>query len=142
MKELLLPQEEKAESISNFVIVGANGSGKSHLGAWLEKHQNQEHPVLRISAQRALEIPERVILMNEERSWNMILSGSEELRKDYDVTVQRASKWHYDKFTTTLVNDFNSVLSAMFARANNENHDYVALCRDCESRGENKPSVP
>jgi len=142
VKELLLPQEEKAESISNFVIVGANGSGKSHLGAWLEKHQNQEHPVLRISAQRALEIPERVILMNEERSWNMILSGSEELRKDYDVTVQRASKWHYDKFTTTLVNDFNSVLSAMFARANNENHDYVALCRDCESRGENKPSVP
>lgn len=39
MKELLLPQEEKAESISNFVIVGANGSGKSHLGAWLEKHK-------------------------------------------------------------------------------------------------------
>lgn len=33
MKELLLPQEMKAESISNFVIVGANGSGKSHLGA-------------------------------------------------------------------------------------------------------------
>lgn len=142
MKELLLPQEEKAESISNFVIVGANGSGKSHLGAWLEKHQNQEHPVLRISAQRALEIPERVILTNEERSWNMILSGSEELRKDYDVTFQRANKWHYDKFTTTLVNDFNSVLSAMFARANNENQEYVKSCRDCESRGEDKPSVP
>lgn len=142
MKELLLPQEGKAESISNFVIVGANGSGKSHLGAWLEKHQNQEYPVLRISAQRALEIPERVILTNEERSWNRILSGSEELQRDYDGTLQRTSKWHFDKFTTTLVNDFNSVLSAMFARANNENQEYVTLCRDCESRGEDKPSVP
>lgn len=142
VKELLLPQGGKAESISNFVIVGANGSGKSHLGAWLEKHQNQEHTVLRISAQRALEIPERVILTNEERSWNMILSGSEEPQINYDGTLQRVNKWHYDKFTTTLVNDFNSVLSAMFARANNESQEYVKACRDCESRGENKPSVP
>lgn len=52
-KKIYIPDtstgKEEIESLQSFVIVGANGSGKSHLGAWIEKN-NQN--VLRISAQR------------------------------------------------------------------------------------------
>lgn len=36
-KSIIIPvnnKPTKIESVQNFVIVGANGSGKSHLGAW------------------------------------------------------------------------------------------------------------
>lgn len=40
-KELIIPVEgvkKTVKSERSFVIVGANGSGKSHLGAWIEKN--------------------------------------------------------------------------------------------------------
>jgi ATPase subunit of ABC transporter with duplicated ATPase domains len=42
----------------NIVIIGANGAGKTRMGSWIEN--NQPNPILihRISAQRALSIPE------------------------------------------------------------------------------------
>ncbi len=63
------------ESEHCFVIVGANGSGKSHLGARLELNDN-EH-VLRVSAQRALSIPDNITIKSEETAWNKIFYGSE-----------------------------------------------------------------
>lgn len=50
MKQIVIPidgQNSTIDSIQNFVIVGANGSGKSHLGAWIETNNKD---VLRISA--------------------------------------------------------------------------------------------
>ena len=47
-------------SVQSYVIVGANGSGKSHLGAWIE---NNNENVLRISAQRALSIPDTITII-------------------------------------------------------------------------------
>ena len=111
MKKLLLPNGQHADSISNFVIVGANGSGKSHLGAWIEEHQNLDINVLRISAQRALTIPEVITVKSEESAWNKLCYGNETEKKKY-------YKWQGDKPTTTLVNDYESVLSAVFAREN------------------------
>lgn len=63
-KSIIIPvnnKPTKIESVQNFVIVGANGSGKSHLGAWIEQ-QSANGEVLRISAQRALSIPDSITL--------------------------------------------------------------------------------
>lgn len=62
MKQIVIPidgQNSTIDSIQNFVIVGANGSGKSHLGAWIETNNKD---VLRISAQRALSVPDVITL--------------------------------------------------------------------------------
>ena len=40
MNTLLLPKGPE-ESVSNFIIIGANGSGKSHLGVWIEENQGE-----------------------------------------------------------------------------------------------------
>ena len=67
-------QDVRIQSTGNFVIVGANGSGKSHLGAWIERLYPKQ--VLRISAQRALSVPDRVNISDYMSSWNEILYGN------------------------------------------------------------------
>ena len=82
-KSIIIPvnnKPTKIESVQNFVIVGANGSGKSHLGAWIEQ-QSANGEVLRISAQRALSIPDSITIKSEEAAWNKIYYG-EELHHD------------------------------------------------------------
>lgn len=136
MMKLVLPSRDGQQEITSphcFVLVGANGSGKSHLGAWIENHSED---ALRISAQRALSIPDRIIVESEEAAWNKVLYGNEkEKNKGY--------KWNWGKnYTTKLVDDYNSVLSAIFARSNKENRQYVDDCKECEKQKAPKPDVP
>ncbi|MCI6153831.1 MAG: hypothetical protein PUI84_06275 [Bacteroidales bacterium] len=134
MNTLVLPKES-ATSVSNFVIIGANGSGKSHLGAWIEEKQGEGINVLRISAQRALTIPDTIVIKSEEAAWNRIYYGDEkEKRKDY--------KWKWGQPTSTLVNDYESVLAAVFARENRENKTYVEDCKQLEAEGKPHNNVP
>ena len=55
----LKQQVEKVEikDVSSVIIIGANGSGKSRLGAWIDA-PDSKIPVHRISAQRALTMQE------------------------------------------------------------------------------------
>ena len=136
MKQIVIPidgQNSTIDSIQNFVIVGANGSGKSHLGAWIETNNKD---VLRISAQRALSVPDVITFKSEENAWNKILYGTE---TEHD----KGYKWNWgQRYTTQLVDDYDSVLSAIFARQNKENACYVKDCKDREMRHEEKAIVP
>ena len=106
MREIVIPINGESKTISseqNFVIVGANGSGKSHLGAWIEQ-QDANGSVLRISAQRALSIPENITIKSEENAWNKIYYGSEEYQ-------DKGNKWNWGReYTTKLVNDYDSYI--------------------------------
>jgi len=137
MKEIKLPINGTVTSIQSeqsFVIIGANGSGKSHLGAWIEKSNPAN--TLRISAQRALSVPDYVTVKNETIAWNKIFYGDEKNR-------DKGYKWEWGKKeTTNLINDYESVLEAIFARMSNEKDKYFNECRRCEEQGINKPNTP
>ena len=93
-------------SVQSYVIVGANGSGQSHLGAWIE---NNNENVLRISAQRALSIPDTITIINEDAAWKNIFYGN-------PSHADKRYKWNWGKETSTLVNDYESVLSSVFSK--------------------------
>ncbi len=136
MKQIILPingVETPVQSEHSFVIIGANGSGKSHLGAWIETKDNR---ALRISAQRALSVPDFVNVRNEKMALNHILYGN-------DKEANKGYKWNWgNEATTKLVNDYNSVLEAIFARTSNEKDKYFKECRICEGQGKLKPKTP
>lgn len=138
MQSITIPIDKVQTTVNseqNFVIVGANGSGKSHLGAWIEK-QDINGCVLRISAQRALSIPENIIIKSEESAWNKIYYGVEDQQN-------KGYKWNWGKeYTTKLVNDYDSVLSGIFARQNKENASYVKDCKERELQKKEKANVP
>lgn len=93
------------------VIVGANGSGKSRLGAWIER--NAGVLVHRISAQRALDVPEYTQLKSLEQSTNDLLWGNENSQYA-NVQFKWGHKWG-NRPETFMQQDYGKVLSALFA---------------------------
>lgn len=100
LQTIKLPGEpSEAKSYHNFIIVGANGSGKSHLGAWIEKNTDNS---LRISAQRALSLPDSVVVRSEKEAWLQIMNGSAD-------SQNKIIKWNnWKESTIKLINDYGS----------------------------------
>lgn len=118
LPKLFLPDPDgsgrkfEVEHNGSVVIVGANGAGKSRLGTWIEKNTDSD-VVHRISAQRALDIPEYANVKSLEQSLNDLLWGNENpifANKDY----KWGHKWggHPETF---MQQDYGKVLSTLFA---------------------------
>lgn len=71
LSTLQLPAPQNATSVHNpatvpvgptgsIVIIGANGSGKTRLGAWLEFSGPQQISVHRVGAQKILQFPDSI----------------------------------------------------------------------------------
>lgn len=132
--KLFLPSPDgsgnKTEIIHNgsVVIVGANGSGKSRLGAWIEKNTGTDVVVHRISAQRALDLPDYAILKSLEQSNNDLLWGNE--NPQY---ANQAHKWGHrwgNRPETFMQQDYGKVLSTLFARSAARDKEYTQVARE------------
>jgi energy-coupling factor transporter ATP-binding protein EcfA2 len=126
------------EGKNRFVLIGANGSGKTRFGIWLEDNNHNSIPVHRIGAQKALSIPEYAPLLNAEQAEKSLLFG----RTDVHATVgnKKASRWHNEP-ATFLISDFDKVLSLLFARTAERDHKYTQNTRLTE-RYEPVPDSP
>ena len=62
---LLLPKSdggnEDLKTNTSFLLIGANGAGKTRLGTWIEMTSPQKEKVHRISAQKSLSMPDTTI---------------------------------------------------------------------------------
>lgn len=123
--------EENTINNNSIIIIGANGSGKSKLGAWIED-QDQDI-VHRIGAQRKLNFKSNLSLSNYDYAKNKIIYGT-----DDEDTIKRHNKgfrWDWGKSKTTkLIDDFDDVLAALIAMYNNETSVYFKNCQDAEKK--------
>ena len=90
-------EEDASESVhettvNSVIIIGANGAGKSRLGAWIE----QKHPqnLQRISALRNLSLSHdilvnRVIVKAGERSGQAVIEGDDRVQATASREVLR-----------------------------------------------------
>lgn len=119
------------------VIVGANGSGKSKLGAWME--QNAPLDVHRIAAQRSLSFKEDIVLKTYSQAEALVLYGS----TDENQKANKGYRWDWGRgYTTKLVDDFENVLAALLALKNNENDKFVAECKEADQGRMKRPPAP
>lgn len=114
------------------IIIGANGAGKSKLGAWIER-QNFAH-VHRVGAQRNLNFNEYIQLKSYSEAENWVFYGDRE-GKD----TGKNNRWQWGHYTTKLMDDFDHVLSALLAIRNNEISQFH---QDCVATGSNKNAWP
>lgn len=105
------------------VIIGANGSGKSRLGAWIEKNNADGVIVHRISAQRALDIPEHAPIKTLEQSSNDLLWGNEN-NKYANQNYKQSHRWG-SRPETFMQNDYAKVLTTLFARTTERDRKYT-----------------
>lgn len=105
-------ERETLEVTNNVVLIGSNGSGKTRLGNWIEQ-QHQGQTVHRISAQKALNIPDFAKLKNLEQAEKDLLIGN----ADPNVRANQKSIYRWGKNPVTfLLNDYEKLLSLLFAK--------------------------
>lgn len=135
-------QKQQHETESNAVIIiGANGAGKSKLGAWME--QQDFEGVHRIGGQRNLNFSENIPLQRYAQAEDLVFYGDD--RESGLYKTQKGQRWGWAdnrSFTTKLLDDYDNVLAALFAMKNNENDSFVSQCRDAESNGVAHPHTP
>ena len=107
---------------NNIVLIGANGSGKTRLGVRVEELTQDTHRVHRISAQKALNIPDFAEVKNLEQAENELIFG----RSDQYTTNQfkMITRWG-KKPVTFLLDDYSKLLSLLFAKSAKRDKDYT-----------------
>jgi ABC-type cobalamin/Fe3+-siderophores transport system ATPase subunit len=125
---------------NSLIIIGANGSGKSKLGAWIEQ-QDMEN-VHRVGAQRSLNFGEIIPLKGYEQAENMYFYGSENVNGSYAHMKNKIQRWDLGKYTTTLINDYEHILAALIGMKNMQNDNYIKDCREKETLGQPHNNIP
>ncbi len=135
--EVNQPIEHITQS-NSLIIIGANGSGKSKLGEWMEKRD--ETTTHRIGAQRSLVFGHYIQQKSYEQATNLLLYGKE------NEQTSHSGRWGYDgekyNYTATLLNDYENVLSALVALKIKEQEEYLSECRMRETEGQQHKNVP
>ena len=135
----LKDQIEYSTSNNSLIIIGANGSGKSKLGAWIEQ-QDMEN-VHRIGAQRSLNFGDFIELKSREQAENSLLYGVDNIENNNSYR-KKLVRWDYGEFTTKLLNDYRDVLSLMIAIKNQIHDKYIKECKEKEKNKQEYDKVP
>ncbi len=100
------------------VVVGANGSGKSRLGSWIELEHGEAAKVHRISAQKSLMMPEYASPTSIDRAERALLWGHPDMDKyGYNKVPYR---WGM-KPSTFLLNDYEHLVNLLFSDESESN---------------------
>lgn len=104
---------------TNYVFLGANGSGKSKLGIFIEAYLLYEidKPVLRINAQKMLSITDKVNIMDHKEAKRQLeYGGIQPYISDTDCRKQKARSLYVNGQFANPQSDFPILLSALFSQ--------------------------
>jgi len=122
----------------SLIIIGANGAGKSQLGAWMEK--TSPSTIHRIGAQRSLSFGKYIKQMSYEQATNLVLYGYDRRSDDHN------HRWAWDgeqyDYTSSLLDDYENVLSALLAQKCDEQDKYINDCKTKDALGQSHDCVP
>lgn len=100
---------------SSLIITGANGSGKTRLGAWIELDSKQANIVRRISAQKSLSMPDFTQTSAiEEAEYGLKYGYTDITQVQKNPSLWTISKRWGSKPYTFLLNDFDKLMTYLF----------------------------
>ena len=121
------PATTTVSSEGPIVVVGANGSGKTRLGAWIEFEGADPELVRRISAQKSLAMPASVTSTDVDRALVELTTGYPDTPSDPvgRLGYRRNQRWGQNPNIFPL-SDFDKLLTYLFSEFNETNARYVA----------------
>lgn len=131
-RELLLPRAsgttETVQTTNNILLIGANGSGKSRLGAWIELNSPQRSLVYRISAQKSLAMPDTTTPVAIDHAMNNLLFGH-----PHHTEQNKQSKWNGNP-VTSLASDYEKLMVYLFSDETEENAKFKAAYKATDKK--------
>jgi hypothetical protein len=116
------------------VVVGANGSGKSRLGNWLDQQSPGRAQVHRISAQKSLSIPDAT-------SPTAVSKAEAQLWYGHGDAVNHQQPWAYkighrwgNRPNSYLLNDYENLLVLLFSDEFEQSTKYRAAAKEPAGR--------
>jgi hypothetical protein len=110
------------------LLVGANGSGKTRLGTWIELESPQKEKVHRVSAQKSLAMPESSTPISIERAERALLYGNPNVQVPNASIFKQGSRWN-SKPAITMLNDFEQLMVFLFSDHTEESSKYLAASK-------------
>lgn len=111
--------KEYETDVNSVVLIGANGSGKTRIGEWLERTYPQE--VQRISSLRDLSLPRRIKLSSLSASVNRMMYGRDEAQSDHSWLYEYDTDVSQHRTITSSVSNFEPSIAALVAKENEVN---------------------
>lgn len=115
---------EAIECPQSLVLIGANGSGKTRLGTWIEMDSSQKGKVHRISAQKSLTMPDNVMPKSIELAENELLHGHQDSNISNYNAYKKGYRWG-NLPATFLLNDFDKLMVYLFSEFTDESAKYL-----------------
>ncbi len=110
-------------TVNSVIIIGANGAGKSRLGAWIEKKYPQN--LQRISALRNLSLSHDIQLYPFSVAVNKMMYGSVAKAETHDSLYEWEVAEGKHRYTNSPVSNFDSIIAAIIAMDNDDNRQLV-----------------
>ncbi|MBO2697216.1 DUF4435 domain-containing protein [Shewanella algae] len=129
---LKLPHSDGShqEIVTNrsLLFIGANGSGKTRLGTWIEMESLQKNRVHRISAQKSLTMPDNTTPTSIDRAEKDLLCGYAEATEEQMWDYKQGHKWQ-SKPAISLLNDYQKLMVYLFSDHTEESAKYLAASK-------------
>lgn len=118
---------------NSLIILGANGSGKTRLGSWVENFSEYKDKTHRISAQKSISFPKCANLKSIDMADSYFRLGVKANHQvgEYELQQLSSSFEHYRKHHkygmnvhTNLVEDFQSLIDYLFSYENQLSIEY------------------
>lgn len=130
-RSITLPRRDAAaETIAtarNLLFVGANGSGKTRLGTWLDMSSPDQARVFRISAQKSLSMPDTTTPTSIELAEQDLVFGHP------NAGQNKNNRWQ-NKPATFFLNDFQKLMVFLFSDETEENAKFKVAQRQSTTK--------
>ncbi len=119
---------QEIQTNRSILLIGANGSGKTRLGAWIEMNSPQKNKVHRISAQKSLAMPDTTTPTSIDRAEKDLLFGSADAPEANKWDYKIGHKWQ-SKPAVSLLNDYQKLMVYLFSDHTEEGAKYLAASK-------------
>lgn len=130
-RSITLPRRGAAEQTittgRNLLFVGANGSGKTRLGTWLDMSSPDQARVFRISAQKSLSMPDTTTPTSIDLAEQDLVFGHP------NASQNKNHRWQ-NKPATFFLNDFQKLMVFLFSDETEENAKFKVAQRQSASK--------
>ena len=133
MRKIILPENKEIETEQGIVFVGANGSGKTRLGSWIDIDSTHNNITHRVSAQKSLNIPENIRSMAVDKSLAALSCGHESAQVDQYQQHKKGHRWKNEP-ATFLMNDYEQLLVYLFSENNEISTKYLTDSKRTDSK--------